>query len=84
MENEIGRRVIDLTFQDDKFFYSDFYKNMITNEYPTYMAERYSNYTANKNKNMPDDYIANSQLARSLIETTTNMDIVSNVYAEWI
>ena len=84
VENQIGRKVIDAIFQDDKYYLTDAYKDILTKEHPEYMSERYATFLAYKNKKMPEDIIKEATEARKQIETAINMDIVTSFYSTWV
>ena len=48
------------------------------------MAERYGNYLAYKNPNMPVDWIKEANIVKDQMELAYNMDVVTKAYSEWI
>ena len=38
VENNLGKKVIDLTFQDDNYFLNEHFKNIIVNDHTEFMS----------------------------------------------
>ena len=48
------------------------------------MAQRYGNYLAYKNTNMPVDWIKEAQKVRDQMDLAFNMDIVTKAFTDWL